>query len=272
MSSKGEHEPGAQVEKLDNQTLPQGLFQLQEEAGICRVVCFSPQHNASLPDLSSDQVKAVIETWIAQTLELQKHDFIHYIQVFENKGAMMGASNPHPHYQVWAMGNIPNEPAKELSSQKAYSTQNQACLLCDYLQAELKIMARIVVENEYFCALVPYWAVWPFETMVLSKRHIASLPDMSLPEIEAMGNLLQRLTSCYDRLFEVSFPYSMGFHQAPVNNGSHPEWHLHAHFYPPLLRSATVRKFLVGFELLASPQRDLTAESAAERLRSLLLG
>jgi UDPglucose--hexose-1-phosphate uridylyltransferase len=271
MSAKGEQGPGAQVETPDNHDLPQGLFQLREEAGICRVVCFSPKHNASLPDLSSDQVKDVIETWIAQSLDLQKHDFIQYVQVFENKGAMMGASNPHPHCQVWAMGSIPNEPAKELSSQSAYNNQNQACLLCDYFQAELKIKARIVIENEYFCALVPYWAVWPFETMVLSKRHIASLPDMSLPEIEAMGNLLQRLTSCYDRLFEVSFPYSMGFHQAPVNDGPHPEWHLHAHFYPPLLRSATVRKFMVGFEMLASPQRDLTAESAAERLRSMLL-
>jgi UDPglucose--hexose-1-phosphate uridylyltransferase len=269
---RGGHQQGAQGGIQDIQYLPQGLFQLEEETGICRVVCFSPLHNASLPDLSSDQVKAVIETWIAQSLELQKQEFIRYVQVFENKGSMMGASNPHPHCQIWATGSIPNEPAKELSTQKAYQDQNQACLLCDYLHAELKIKARIILENEYFCALVPYWAIWPFETLVLSKRHIALLPDMSPPEIEAMGNLLQRLTSCYDRLFEVSFPYSMGFHQAPVNDGPHPEWHLHAHFYPPLLRSATVRKFMVGFELLASPQRDLTAETAAERLRSLLSG
>ena len=270
ISAKDGQEQKAKGEIPENHYLPQGLFQLEEEGGICRVVCFSPQHNASLPDLSSEQIEAVIQTWIAQSLELQKHDFIHYVQVFENKGAMMGASNPHPHCQIWATASIPNEPAKELSSQKAYRSQHQACLLCDYLQAELKIKARIVIENEYFCALVPYGAVWPFETMVLSKRHIGSLPDMSPPEIGAMGYLLQQLTSCYDRLFEVSFPYSMGFHQAPVNDGPHPEWHLHAHFFPPLLRSATVRKFMVGFELLASPQRDLTAESAAERLRSLL--
>jgi UDPglucose--hexose-1-phosphate uridylyltransferase len=250
-------------------TFPE-LFRMEGESGICRVVCFSPQHNATLPDLSSDQIEAVIQTWIDQTLDLQKREYIHYVQVFENKGAQMGASNPHPHCQIWATASIPNEPGKELNSQRLFYSQNKSCLLCDYLQAEIKNKARIVIENEYFCVLVPFWAVWPFEVMVLPKRHVAAMPNLSSPEIESMGNLLQRLTSCYDSLFEISFPYSMGFHQAPVNDGPHPEWHLHAHFYPPLLRSAVVRKFMVGFELLASPQRDLTPEYAADRLRSLL--
>lgn len=265
-----EIEPRRSSDLTGKLSLPPRLFKKEDESGICRVVCFSPQHNASLPDLSIDQIEAVIQTWIDQSLVLQKHDFIHYVQVFENKGAMMGASNPHPHCQIWATESIPNEPWKELASQKEYLAENQTCLLCDYLQAEVSSQVRIVVENEHFCAIVPFWAVWPFETMVLPKRHFASMPVMAQLEIEALGNLLQRLTACYDRLFEVSFPYSMGFHQEPVNDGLHPEWHLHAHFYPPLLRSATVRKFMVGFEMLASPQRDLTAESAAERLRSLL--
>jgi UDPglucose--hexose-1-phosphate uridylyltransferase len=264
----GEH--GLDGDPATVRNLPARIFRQEKESGICRVVCFSPQHNASIPDLSDEQVERVIKTWIDQSIDLQRNEFIHYIQVFENKGAMMGASNPHPHCQIWATASIPNEPEKELASQSAYYAESQTCLLCDYLSAEIRNRVRLVIENEYFCALVPFWAVWPFETMVLPKRHIASLPEMSRSEIAALGNLLQRLTACYDRLFEVSFPYSMGFHQEPVNHGLHPEWHLHAHFYPPLLRSATVRKFMVGFEMLASPQRDLTAESAAERLRSLL--
>lgn len=264
------HDQAKEADQVRESNLTNQLFNQEEESGICRVVCFSPQHNASLPDLSSDQTKDVIKAWIAQSLELQKYGFIHYVQIFENKGAMMGASNPHPHCQIWATASIPNEPAKELASQTAYFTECQSCLLCEYLNAEIRNKVRIVIENDYFCAVVPFWAVWPFETMVLPRRHIPSLPDASRLEVESLGDLLQRLTECYDRLFEISFPYSMGFHQAPVNDGIHPEWHLHAHFYPPLLRSATVRKFMVGFELLASPQRDLTAESAAERLRSLL--
>lgn len=245
------------------------LFVAEKETGICRVVCFSPLHNASFPDLPGEQIEAVIETWIDQTLDLMNYKFIRYVQIFENKGAMMGASNPHPHCQIWATNHIPNEPEKEGLTQSDYYSRNGNCLLCDYLQAEKRIRDRIVLENEHFTVLVPFWAVWPFEIMILANRHIPTLPELSTPEIEKLADILKRLTTRYDNLFEISFPYSMGFHQLPVNTGHIPGWHLHAHFYPPLLRSATVRKFMVGFEMLASPQRDVTPEHSAERLRSL---
>jgi UDPglucose--hexose-1-phosphate uridylyltransferase len=182
---------------------------------------------------------------------------------------MMGASNPHPHSQIWATSMIPNEPAQELVSQEEYISQNSACLLCDYLQAEVQTGERVITANEHFTALVPFWAVWPFEIILISNRHLASLPDLSAQEVKALADILQRVTARYDNLFEVSFPYSMGFHQAPVDGADHPGWHFHAHYYPPLLRSATVRKFMVGFEMLGMPQRDLTPETAAARLRSL---
>jgi UDPglucose--hexose-1-phosphate uridylyltransferase len=245
------------------------LFKAEKENGICRVACFSPKHNATLPDLTIDQIKRVVQIWIDQTLEIGKQEFVRYVQVFENKGEQMGASNPHPHCQIWATEHLPNEPAKELNSQSAYLSRSGKCLLCDYLGAEKQIGERIVVTNEYFTVLVPFWAVWPFEVMLLANRHISMLSELSAEEIDGLADILRRLTIRFDNLFETRFPYSMGFHQAPLNDGSHPEWHLHAHYYPPLLRSATVRKFMVGFELLASPQRDLTAESAAERLRNL---
>jgi UDPglucose--hexose-1-phosphate uridylyltransferase len=245
------------------------LFTAQPEAGICRVVCFSPRHDLSLPELSQVEVEAVIRTWIDQTIELIGYPFINYIQLFENKGAMMGASNPHPHSQVWASTHIPNEPAKELVRQEYYANVHQACLLCDYLAAENEIQERIVIENEWFTVLVPYWAIWPFEVLLISKRHQASLPELNPNEVSALADILRQLTSKYDNLFEISFPYSMGFHQAPCDEREHSSWHLHAHFYPPLLRSATVRKFMVGYELLGMPQRDLTPETAAEKLRGL---
>ena len=246
-----------------------GLFVNEPESGICRVVCFSPRHDLSLPELSISQISDVVRTWINQTLDLEDQKSIRYVQVFENKGALMGASNPHPHCQIWAANHIPNEPAKELSSQLKYIARNGNCLLCDYLQMEQESRERIVIENDDFTALVPYWSIWPFEVMILSSRHIASLTELSPAEVEALADIMRQLTIRYDNLFEISFPYSMGFHQAPVNDGTHPEWHLHAHYYPPLLRSATVRKFMVGFEMLASPQRDLTPEHAAERLRAM---
>lgn len=246
-----------------------GLFVTEPELGVCRVVCFSPRHDLSFPDLLTDKISDIVHTWIDQMRDLKERDFLRYIQIFENKGPMMGASNPHPHCQIWATLHIPNEPAKELSSQLQYIDQNGSCLLCDYLIIEKESGERIVIENEHFTALVPFWAVWPFEVMVLPNRHIPSLPELKPNEIESLAEILRRLTIRYDNLFEVSFPYSMGFHQAPINDGEHPEWHLHAHYFPPLLRSATVRKFMVGFEMLASPQRDLTPEHSAERLRSV---
>jgi UDPglucose--hexose-1-phosphate uridylyltransferase len=189
--------------------------------------------------------------------------------VFENKGAMMGASSLHPHSQIWATGHIPNEPAIELTRQEEYLHHNQVCLLCDYLMAERASGERVVVANQHFTAIVPYWAVWPFEVLLTANRHIASLADLFSQEVSDLADIMRKLTTKYDNLFEISFPYSMGFHQSPQDGVSYFGWHLHAHYYPPLLRSATVRKFMVGFEMLGMPQRDLTPETAAARLRDL---
>ncbi len=221
------------------------------------------------PNSSQSEVEVVIRTWTDQTRELGALDFINYVQVFENKGAMMGCSNPHPHSQVWAVNHLPNEPTKELNAQQQHWHNRQTCLLCDYLSEELHAQERIVAESEDFVALVPFWAVWPFEILLLSKRHCGALTDLDQPEVTSLADLLRRVTAKYDNLFEISFPYSMGFHQTPTDDQPHPEWHFHAHFYPPLLRSATVKKFMVGYEMLAEAQRDLTAEQAADRLRSL---
>jgi UDPglucose--hexose-1-phosphate uridylyltransferase len=254
---------------LLEKTSRRGLLLKEAEYGVCRVVCFSPRHDLSLPELTTNQISAVVRTWIEQMLDLQKQEFLRYVQVFENKGAMMGASNPHPHCQIWATVHIPNEPAKEQTKFKEYASKNKGCLLCDYLQIENKAGERVVITNDDFTVLVPFWAIWPYEVMLLPNRHKASLTDLSPSEIEALADIMRRLTIRYDNLFNTSFPYSMGFHPTPINGGDHPEWHFHAHYYPPLLRSASVRKFMVGFEMLGSPQRDLTPEQAAERLRSV---
>ncbi len=246
-----------------------GLFIAEEESGICRVICFSPRHDLSFPEMPLAEVEAVVRTWSEQTADLGSRDFIHYVQVFENKGAMMGASNPHPHSQVWATGHIPNEPALELERQDAYYHEHGACLLCDYLAAELSSGERLVAANEEFTALVPFWAIWPFEVLLIANRHTASLPELTPKQTTGLADILRQIVTRYDNLFEVSFPYSMGFHQAPFDGSAYPGQHLHAHYYPPLLRSATVRKFMVGFELLGMPQRDLTPETAARRLREL---
>lgn len=250
---------------------PSPLFRAEPMPGICRVVCFSPRHDLTLPELSLEQVEAVVRTWSTQTRELGARTFVKYVQVFENKGALMGCSNSHPHSQVWASGNIPNEPAKELGAQREYLRAHGSCLLCDYVAEERTRggFARVVTANEHFSVLVPFWAIWPFETLVVSHRHAASLPDLSASETTALADILRRVTTRYDNLFEISFPYSMGFHQAPTDGQVHAAWHLHAHFYPPLLRSATIKKFMVGYEMLAMPQRDLTPESAAARLRDV---
>jgi UDPglucose--hexose-1-phosphate uridylyltransferase len=248
---------------------PSKLLTAQPEFGICRVICFSPRHDLTLPQLSLDQAEAVIRTWSNQTAELYQHPEIAYVQVFENKGTMMGSSNPHPHCQIWSQSQIPNEPAKELASQKDYFAVNGQPLLLDYLAVEQTCNERIITANEHFTAIVPFWAIWPFEILVIAHRAVPSLPTLTQTELRALGDLFQRVTTRYDNLFETPFPYSMGLHQSPNDGAEHPEWVLHAHFYPPLLRSATVRKFLVGYELLGMPQRDITPESAAARLRRL---
>jgi UDPglucose--hexose-1-phosphate uridylyltransferase len=244
-----------------------GLFTTSPVRGINRVVCFSPRHDLSLPLLSDGEIEKVISTWREQTLELSELPFIKYVQIFENKGEMMGCSNPHPHSQIWASNHIPNQPALELEHQLDYLNRHGSCLLCDYLRAEEESGERLVAENGHFLAMVPFWAIWPFEVMLISRRHTHSLPSLTQVENSALAQILKRLTTRYDNLFEVPFPYSMGLHQAPSDGREHPSWHFHAHFYPPLLRSATVRKFMVGYEMLGMPQRDLTPEAAAARLR-----
>ncbi len=239
------------------------------ERGLCRVICFSPRHDLTFPELDHASIENILATWTEQSTELGSKDFIKYVQVFENKGAVMGCSNPHPHSQLWGTEHIPNEPAKELERQKAYFNENGRTLLNDYLKEEHKRGERILFTNDHFTALVPYWAVWPFEILMIAHRNVGYLADLTPPEMGALAEIMKRVTTRYDNLFEISFPYSMGLHQAPFDDQPHPEWTLHWHYYPPLLRSATVRKFMVGYEMLAMPQRDITPESAAERLRSL---
>jgi UDPglucose--hexose-1-phosphate uridylyltransferase len=239
------------------------------ESGLCRVVCFSPRHDLTLPELELAEIEQVIATWASETTELGARSFVQNVQVFENKGALMGCSNPHPHSQIWSQSELPNETRKELEAQRAYAAAHRRPLLSDVLAEEMRQGERVIVENEHFSALVPFWAVWPFEVLLLAKRATGYLSDLTGVEIASLARILQQITTRYDNLFEMSFPYSMGFHQAPFDGQDHPEWVLHAHFYPPLLRSATVRKFMVGYEMLAMPQRDITAERAAERLRSL---
>jgi UDPglucose--hexose-1-phosphate uridylyltransferase len=260
-------QPGTSPDRQDVEG--QGLLVAEGEPGICRVVCFSPRHDLTLSRMQPGDIENVIRTWTAQFGELGKVAQINHVQIFENRGAMMGASNPHPHCQIWATRSVPDIPARELTCQRDYFRSRQACLLCDYVRLEQEQELRLVCRNESFVALVPFWAVWPFELLICSRRHLASLPDLSGDEVKRLAQILQEVTSVYDRVFDIPFPYSMGFHQAPTDAEPHPEWHFHAHFFPPLLRSATVRKFMVGFEMLGTPQRDITPESAAAYLQDL---
>jgi UDPglucose--hexose-1-phosphate uridylyltransferase len=245
------------------------LLQAHAHAGTCRVLCYSPRHDLTLAQLPAVQIRAVIGTWAAQVAELGSR--WRWVQVFENKGEMMGASNPHPHGQIWAGDFMPNEPAKELRQQRQWLEAHRTQLLLEYALREANAAARVVVQNREWLAVVPWWAVWPFETLVLPLRHVRHLPDLGSAEIDSLAELLGRLLSAYDRLFDTSFPYSFGWHGAPTGDdasaGGRESWQLHAHCYPPLLRSATVRKFMVGYEMLAEVQRDITPERAAERLR-----
>jgi len=256
--------PPASVDATDSP-----LLAAEPVQGICKVLCFHPDHSLTLAKMQRPDMRRVIDAWAAETEEISAIDWINHIQIFENRGAMMGASNPHPHCQIWATSHIPDEPALETEAQQAYLAEKGSCLLCSYLAAERTSGDRVIVENGHFTALVPWWAVWPFETMILARRHLGLLPELTSDERDALADILKRLTTRYDNLFDISFPYTMGFHQSPVDGTPHPEWHFHAHFYPPLLRSATVRKFMVGFEMLGMPQRDITPEDAAARLRAL---
>lgn len=240
------------------------------EAGIARVVCFSPRHDLTLPEMEVESIQKVIETWIQEYKELGKKDFINYVQIFENKGATMGCSNPHPHGQIWAQQHLPTKVEKLDKNQRKYYEKNGRTLLEDYISEELKRKEeRILLENANFVALIPYWAIWPYEAMIVPKRAIQSIAELTQEEISDYATILKELTIMYDNLFETSFPYSAGIHQAPTDGKSHPHWHMHMSFYPPLLRSASVKKFMVGYEMMAESQRDITAEQSAEKLRNL---
>lgn len=245
------------------------LFRAQAETGICRVICFSPRHDLTLPEMEVGDLRRVVDVWAQQTEELGGLTDINYVQIFENRGAIMGSSNPHPHGQVWANHTVPLEPTKEDEQQRLYFERHLQPLLIDYLAQELETGERVVIQNRHWVVVVPYWAVWPFEVLLLPRRHVTALPDLSGDERDALADILKRLTTRYDNLFETSFPYSMGWHGQPTDGQYHEHWQLHAHFYPPLLRSATVKKFMVGYEMLGMPQRDITAEQAAERLRQM---
>jgi UDPglucose--hexose-1-phosphate uridylyltransferase len=245
------------------------LITARSEKGICKVVCFSPKHNLTLAEMEIPDLETVIKTWQSEYKTLGEFPYINYVQIFENKGEIMGCSNPHPHGQIWAQESIPGEPEREQEFQLAYHLKEKRSLLSDYLKIELEKKERIVFENDGFVCLVPFWAIWPYETMIIPKRNIRHLLQLTEKEIAGFAEILKVVTVKYDNLFHVSFPYSAGIHQAPTDGGLHEEWQMHMHFYPPLLRSATVKKFMVGYELLAEAQRDITAETSASILREL---
>lgn len=244
-----------------------GLLVAEGESGLCRVLCFSPRHDLTLAKMAVPDIRIAVDAWQQQYEDLGSRDDIHYVQIFENRGAMMGASNPHPHGQIWANHSVPNEIVAEIAGQKDYLARHGANLLVSYREMEAAAAERVVVQNASFLAVVPFWAVWPFEIMILPVRPMPDLAAMTPAERDDFAAILKSVTATYDCVFDVSFPYSMGLHPRPSDGEEHPEWQFHVHFYPPLLRSATIRKFMVGYELLGSPQRDITPESAADTLR-----
>lgn len=245
------------------------FFLLKPERGINRVICFSENHSLALSQMEVDNIKKVVDVWQQQYKELGAEDYISHVQIFENKGSVMGCSNPHPHGQIWAQSSIPSSVLKTQENLKKYFDKNKGSLLEGYLQKELKLKKRIVLENEHFVALVPFWAIWPYETMIISKRKVENILPFSESEKHGLAEIISLMTIKYDNLFETSFPYSAGIHQSPTDGRPHPEWHFHMHFYPPLLRSREVKKFMVGYEMLAEPQRDITPEQSAEILQNL---
>lgn len=246
-----------------------GLLKIREEKGICKVICFSPDHSLTIAEMELDGLVKVVKVWQSEFDELSQVPYVSNIQIFENKGAIMGCSNPHPHGQIWAQSSVPNEIQKRTTSQQKYFQENGRSLLSDYLAQELNDGLRIISENKHFVCLVPFWAVWPYETMIIPRRHFSAITDMSDQEQVSFAEIMLDITVRYDNLFQTSFPYSAGMQQRPVNDANYKGWHFHYAFYPPLLRSATVKKFMVGYEMFANPQRDIAPEQAAETLRSL---
>lgn len=245
-----------------------GLLVGRSERGNCRVIVFSPRHDLTIPLMSTDEIRKIVDLWIGQYKDLGAMEHINHVMIFENKGALMGCSNPHPHGQIWSNETIPTIPAKKIAAQKKYLEKNGSCLLCDYIEIERNEKERIIDENDSFVTLVPYWAVWPYEAMILPKTHIGSIDQLDEKMKDDLAAALKLLTVKYDNIFKTSFPYSMGIHQSPTDGEAHPEYHLHLHFLPPLLRSATIKKFLVGYEMNAEPQRDISPEQAAATIRT----
>ncbi|NVJ63329.1 MAG: UDP-glucose--hexose-1-phosphate uridylyltransferase [Flavobacteriaceae bacterium] len=248
----------------------EGLLKAESETGICKVICFSSDHSMSLADMKVSAIEKVVTAWQREYLSLGQRNDINYVQIFENKGSIMGCSNPHPHGQIWAQLTLPNEVLKKDLQQKNYYDKKQSSLLGDYLSQELELGERILFENDSFVILVPFWAVWPFETMIVPKKHLKNIAELTFEESKAFAEAISVITKAYDKLFKTSFPYSSGIHQAPTNDQDHSHWHWHMSFYPPLLRSATVKKFMVGYELFGTPQRDISPEKATEMIKSFI--
>jgi UDPglucose--hexose-1-phosphate uridylyltransferase len=261
--------PALLSDQLEDDSPKNALLQAVPERGINRVICFSPRHDLTLPEMDHQEIFLVVRAWRNQYLELGAMDFINHVQIFENKGSVMGCSNPHPHGQIWAQSSLPTEVAKKQVNLLAYFDQHGRSLLADYLEAELAAGDRIIWQNEHFVWLVPFWAIWPFETMIISREHFGDIGEMDDLLMHSFAQIIKVATTRYDNLFETSFPYSAGIHQSPTDAIEHPEWHFHMHFYPPLLRSATIRKFMVGYEMLGEAQRDITPEKSAELLKNL---
>ena len=261
--------PALLKDEVSSDVAQEDLFKINPERGINRVICFSPKHNVTLAEMQVPEIENVVRVWKEQYLELGAISYINHVQIFENKGSVMGCSNPHPHGQIWAQSSLPTQVKRTQDNLLKYFQKTGKSLLKDYLESELQKKERIIAENEHFVLLVPFWATWPYETMIISKRHFSSIEEITEEEIKSYAEMIQIITVKYDNLFKTSFPYSAGIHQAPTDGLDHEEWHFHMHFYPPLLRSATVKKFMVGYELLAEAQRDLTAEQSAEILRNL---
>lgn len=251
-------------------SLNEDLFKAKSEQGICKVICFSPDHSMSLANMDVAAITKVVEVWQKEYKELGANDLINYVQFFENKGAVMGCSNPHPHGQIWSQSELPNEVNKKDQRQKAYFYENNSSLLGDYLTQEIEVNERLIYQNDDFVVLVPFWAVWPFETMIIPKRATTNINQLTSKERTSFAKAISKTTKAYDALFNCSFPYSSGIHQSPTNGEANEHWHWHMSFYSPLLRSATVKKFMVGYEMFGSPQRDITAEQVAGRLRNLI--
>jgi len=248
----------------------EGLLKAESETGICKVICFSPDHSKSLADMAVKDISKVVNVWQKEFATLAALKDINYVQIFENKGAVMGCSNPHPHGQIWSQSTLPNEVEKKDTQQKEYFSKENKSLLENYLTQELKLNERIIYENEDFVALTPFWAIWPFEVMIAPKKSQKDITEMSDTQSNNFAKAISVITKAYDNLFQTSFPYSSGIHQSPTNNQDNKHWHWHMSVYPPLLRSATVKKFMVGYEMFGSPQRDITAEQAVKMLKELL--